>query len=281
MNIKMGPWKDWTILGWKNGFFRVRRFAGYDVAAAVCARPPAEGSGWAVWPPGDAKPLDQGPESGETGRIAAEAALRAIGVPVGAILETLPIVDDDAGQVVCPFCGGRSGHERMEDINHADGCAWLIASEQAAEAPPDVRDPRHHPREHDVVRTLDGQVYVVSDAEAAIVTIDRPGSILVISLDTWREWTRSATALYQDDAMPPADVSLLAKANRALAQQVEDARRVLLALADACGRAVPGETHSRAALRALEGVDVALGLDGCGWDETAAALRKLCGVSDA
>lgn len=56
-----------------------------------------------------------------------------------------------------------------------------------------------------------------------------------------------------------------------------EARRVLLALADACDRA---EREGGSDATVIDAFDAALCLGPCGWDDTANAIRRLCGVDD-
>lgn len=133
----------------------------------------------------------------------------------------------------------------------------------------EYRDPRIDPRAGDILR-IDGFAVEVVGVDARVEARDTANNEWGMPLDEWRETARAAVVLWQDDAPPPADVALLASANRALAEQVEraererdEARRVLLAIA----KAVYGHPY-RYTLMESAAPDVRL------------ALRRLCGVAD-
>lgn len=157
----------------------------------------------------------------------------------------------------------------------------------------EYRDPRVDPRAGDILRIDEFAVEVVA-VDARVEARDTANNEWVMPLDEWRAHAHCAAVLWQDDAPPPADVALLAAANRTLAERVEraererdEARRVLLALAEGCRSAHDYEMRTarprdlEAPGRILKALHDALGLsDDTLWGDMAAALRRLCGVSD-
>lgn len=159
--------------------------------------------------------------------------------------------------------------------------------------PSEYRDPRVDPRAGDVLRLASGDIEQVLCVDDEIVgqerraawldTSDTLGRERGMSIAVWRDRAQHAVVLWQDGAPPPADVALLASANRTLAEQVEraererdEARRVLLAIAeDVYGHPY---RYTLAMLRRVLGIPPD-GVESAAPD-VRSALRRLCGVDD-
>lgn len=129
MKVAAGVWEGWDVVGWREepGAIRMRMVRGgrSDFAARLGS------SGWRLFGPYDGAALfTRGPELGEAGRIAAETALRAIGVPVGEVAESK----------VCPWClraqpdHGPRCHRAVTDGAPATG--WVPEMHKTADALP-------------------------------------------------------------------------------------------------------------------------------------------------